>query len=195
MIPRRLLRDSGLTLVFNIAGVALSTLAAIMLARTLSLGAFGAYGFAQSVAHVTMVIATMGLPLAASRLVPEFAAKGEHARLRGFVVVGLVIVTAVPLVAALLVAAAATALPDGTVDFVSRHWRDHSGLSEENASGAGWQTAVHNVTVLGSVGFQPAAHPAQVGNLCYFLRSAGFQPAAEQDDCPLERRSSTSGTE
>jgi PAS domain S-box-containing protein len=36
-----------------------------------------------------------------------------------------------------------TALPDGTVDFVSRHWRDHSGLSEENASGAGWQTAVH----------------------------------------------------
>jgi PAS domain S-box-containing protein len=36
-----------------------------------------------------------------------------------------------------------TALSDGTVDFVSRHWRDHSGLSEENASGAGWQTAVH----------------------------------------------------
>ena len=36
-----------------------------------------------------------------------------------------------------------TALPDGTVDFVSRHWRDHSGLSEQNASGAGWQTAVH----------------------------------------------------
>jgi PAS domain S-box-containing protein len=36
-----------------------------------------------------------------------------------------------------------TALPDGTIDFVSRHWRDHSGLSEENASGAGWQTAVH----------------------------------------------------
>src|SRR6266576_4312924 len=36
-----------------------------------------------------------------------------------------------------------TALPDGTVDFVSRHWRDHSGLSEENASGAGWQTAVY----------------------------------------------------
>jgi PAS domain S-box-containing protein len=36
-----------------------------------------------------------------------------------------------------------TALPDGTVDFVSRHWRDHSALSEENASGAGWQTAVH----------------------------------------------------
>ena len=24
-----------------------------------------------------------------------------------------------------------TALPDGTVDFVSRHWREHSGLSEE----------------------------------------------------------------
>jgi O-antigen/teichoic acid export membrane protein len=115
MIPRRLLRDSGLTLVFNIAGVALSTLAAIMLARILSLGEFGAYGFAQSVAHVTMVIATMGLPLAASRLVPEFAAKGETARLRGFVVVGLVIVTVAPLLAALLVAVAATALPDGTL--------------------------------------------------------------------------------
>src|SRR4029434_8661281 len=36
-----------------------------------------------------------------------------------------------------------TALPDGDVDFVSRHWRDDSGLSEENASGTGWQTAVH----------------------------------------------------
>ena len=36
-----------------------------------------------------------------------------------------------------------TALPDGTVDFVSRHWREHSDLSEENASGAGWQTALH----------------------------------------------------
>jgi PAS domain S-box-containing protein len=36
-----------------------------------------------------------------------------------------------------------TALPDGTVDFVSRHWRDHSGLSEENPYGTGWQTAVH----------------------------------------------------
>ena len=36
-----------------------------------------------------------------------------------------------------------TALPDGTVDFVSRHWREHSDLSEQGASGAGWQTAVH----------------------------------------------------
>src|SRR4029453_3918880 len=36
-----------------------------------------------------------------------------------------------------------TALPDGTIDFVSRYWREHSGLSEENASGADWQTAVH----------------------------------------------------
>src|SRR5947208_2951185 len=36
-----------------------------------------------------------------------------------------------------------TALPDGTVDFVSRHWREHAGLSDENASGAGWQTAAH----------------------------------------------------
>ena len=36
-----------------------------------------------------------------------------------------------------------TALPDGTVDFVSRHWREHSGLLGESASGAGWQTAVH----------------------------------------------------
>jgi len=36
-----------------------------------------------------------------------------------------------------------TALPDGTVDFVSRHWREHSGLSGEGPYGAGWQTAVH----------------------------------------------------
>ena len=36
-----------------------------------------------------------------------------------------------------------TALPDGTIDFVSRHWREHSGLSGEGPYGAGWQTAVH----------------------------------------------------
>jgi PAS domain S-box-containing protein len=36
-----------------------------------------------------------------------------------------------------------TALPDGTVDFVSHHWREHSGLSGEGPYGAGWQTAVH----------------------------------------------------
>jgi PAS domain S-box-containing protein len=36
-----------------------------------------------------------------------------------------------------------TALPDGTVDFVSRDWREHSGLLEESPYGTGWQTAVH----------------------------------------------------
>jgi PAS domain S-box-containing protein len=36
-----------------------------------------------------------------------------------------------------------TARSDGVIDFVNRHWRTYSGLSEEDASGAGWPAAVH----------------------------------------------------
>ncbi|HVI07459.1 MAG TPA: ATP-binding protein [Candidatus Binatia bacterium] len=36
-----------------------------------------------------------------------------------------------------------TALPDGTEDFVNRHWNEYSGLSIEESAGTGWQTAVH----------------------------------------------------
>ena len=40
-----------------------------------------------------------------------------------------------------------TARSDGVIDFVSRHWRTYSGLSEEDASGAGWPAAVHPVDI------------------------------------------------
>ncbi|WP_321932078.1 PAS domain S-box protein [Paraburkholderia guartelaensis] len=36
-----------------------------------------------------------------------------------------------------------TALPDGRFDFVNRPWCEYTGLSVEQASGDGWQTAVH----------------------------------------------------
>ncbi len=36
-----------------------------------------------------------------------------------------------------------TALPDGSVDFVNRHWQEYTGLSTENTMGSGWQAAVH----------------------------------------------------
>jgi PAS domain S-box-containing protein len=36
-----------------------------------------------------------------------------------------------------------TALPDGSVDFVNRHWQEYTGLSTENTMGSGWQDAVH----------------------------------------------------
>ncbi len=36
-----------------------------------------------------------------------------------------------------------TALPDGSVDFVNRHWREYTGLSTENTVGSGWRHAVH----------------------------------------------------
>ena len=36
-----------------------------------------------------------------------------------------------------------TALPDGSLDFVNRHWREYTGLSTENTVGSGWQHAVH----------------------------------------------------
>jgi PAS domain S-box-containing protein len=37
-----------------------------------------------------------------------------------------------------------TALPDGSVDFVNRKWREYSGLSAEQTSGSGWHGAVHS---------------------------------------------------
>jgi PAS domain S-box-containing protein len=36
-----------------------------------------------------------------------------------------------------------TALPDGSVDFVNRHWQEYTGLSAERTVGSGWQAAIH----------------------------------------------------
>ena len=36
-----------------------------------------------------------------------------------------------------------TALPDGSVDFVNRHWQEHTGLSAQQTAGSGWEAAVH----------------------------------------------------
>ena len=36
-----------------------------------------------------------------------------------------------------------TALPDGSLDFVNRHWHQYSGLSTERTIGSGWEAAVH----------------------------------------------------
>lgn len=36
-----------------------------------------------------------------------------------------------------------SALPDGSVDFLSRRWCDYTGVSLQDASGKGWQAAIH----------------------------------------------------
>jgi len=36
-----------------------------------------------------------------------------------------------------------TALPDGSVDFVNRHWQEYTGLSAQRTAGSGWQEAAH----------------------------------------------------
>ena len=36
-----------------------------------------------------------------------------------------------------------TALPDGSVDFVNRHWQEYTGLSAERTVGSGWRAVVH----------------------------------------------------
>jgi PAS domain S-box-containing protein len=36
-----------------------------------------------------------------------------------------------------------TTLPDGSVDFVNRHWQEYTGLSTESTVGSGWEAAVH----------------------------------------------------
>jgi PAS domain S-box-containing protein len=36
-----------------------------------------------------------------------------------------------------------TALPDGSVDFVNRHWQEYTGLSTEQTVGSGWREAAH----------------------------------------------------
>jgi PAS domain S-box-containing protein len=37
-----------------------------------------------------------------------------------------------------------TALPDGSLDFVNRHWQEYTGLSTEQTIGSGWEAAVHH---------------------------------------------------
>ena len=36
-----------------------------------------------------------------------------------------------------------SALSDGSVDFLNRRWCDYTGLSVQDASGLGWQSAIH----------------------------------------------------
>ena len=36
-----------------------------------------------------------------------------------------------------------TALPEGSVDFINRHWEEHTGLSTDKAAGLGWEAAIH----------------------------------------------------
>ena len=36
-----------------------------------------------------------------------------------------------------------TALPDGSIDFVNRNWREYSGFSAGDTAGSGWENAVH----------------------------------------------------
>src|ERR1700758_2636281 len=36
-----------------------------------------------------------------------------------------------------------TALPDGSIDFVNRHWQEYTGLSADKTAGGGWQDPVH----------------------------------------------------
>jgi PAS domain S-box-containing protein len=40
-----------------------------------------------------------------------------------------------------------TALPDGSEDFVNRHWQEYSGLSTKESLGSGWEAAVHPADV------------------------------------------------
>jgi PAS domain S-box-containing protein len=40
-----------------------------------------------------------------------------------------------------------TALPDGSEDFVNRHWHEYSGLSAKESLGSGWEAAVHPADV------------------------------------------------
>jgi len=44
-----------------------------------------------------------------------------------------------------------TALPDGAVDFVNRHWQEYTGLSAERTVGSGWQAAIHPADLRRSV--------------------------------------------
>ena len=36
-----------------------------------------------------------------------------------------------------------TALPEGSVDFINRHWEEHTGLSTEASTDLGWQAVIH----------------------------------------------------
>lgn len=36
-----------------------------------------------------------------------------------------------------------TALPDGSLDFVNRHWQEFTGFSAEKSAGSGWEAAIH----------------------------------------------------
>ena len=100
------------------AGIGLTFVLHLLLARALGIEEYGLYLYAVTWAGMLSLIAKLGFDTAAARFIPVFLANGETARLHGFVRRGNIIVlftsTALAILAAAIVYVAGSALPAET---------------------------------------------------------------------------------
>ena len=83
-----LARGAGVVLVIQSAGSALGYLVHLFFARWMGPTEYGTYTFALTWATLSATLVGLGMPTGALRFIPEYEAKGEWGRLRGFVRAG-----------------------------------------------------------------------------------------------------------
>src|SRR5690606_31947914 len=99
-----LARGSGSAFLISLLGFGLMYALRVALVKWMGRAEYGEYAFALSWATVLVLIASLGLPLAALRYMPQYIAAGDAARLRGLLRFG----QALTLVGGALVATAGT---------------------------------------------------------------------------------------
>jgi O-antigen/teichoic acid export membrane protein len=79
-------RMAGTAFIIRVAGAAIVFVSQIILARWMGSSEFGSYVYAGTWLMLVGDLIHLGLPLTAQRYIPEYTARGEFDRLRGFIV-------------------------------------------------------------------------------------------------------------
>jgi O-antigen/teichoic acid export membrane protein len=79
-------RMAGTAFLIRVAGAAIVFLSQVLLARWMGSSEFGSYVYAGTWLMLVGDTIHLGLPLTAQRYIPEYTARGEFDRLRGFIV-------------------------------------------------------------------------------------------------------------
>ena len=80
----RILRGSSLAAIVNVAGLPVSFVTQIVLARSMGANDYGIYAFALSVVNILAIYSTLGLENVSLRFVSTFAGAEDWAGVRGF---------------------------------------------------------------------------------------------------------------
>jgi O-antigen/teichoic acid export membrane protein len=121
-VARGQIRGSSLLLLGRLLSRGTNFAVQIITVRYLSVGDFGAFAYALSIAHIAQTIATCGLDRAVTRFVPQYQERAEHDKLFGTLVMVTSVILSLGLAAALclhvIAATSGSLLDDATAQAV-----------------------------------------------------------------------------